>query len=138
MCISYFFSPGNYLVARVEPTAISPLLSNLTRQLKSKQCSGWNVIQHTWPSFPTCFSSLTHHLCAQKGHFLFNFPSAPVLSFYLTPLLCVKLAKTKTVLSTFAFTTCWTLKHHVQIAISVQLNFDENKTCRQSNTTCPL
>lgn len=77
-------------------------------------------------------------VCAQIDRFLFSFPSAPVLSFYLTLLSRVTLAKTKTLPSTVAFTTCRTLKHHVQIAIRVQLNVEENKTCRQSNTTCPL
>lgn len=87
-----------------------------------------------------CHPASLHLLtvCARIGHFLFSFPSAPVLSFYLTLLFRVTLAKTKRLPSTVAFTTCRTLKHHVQIAIRVQLNVEENKTCRQSNTTCPL
>lgn len=86
-----------------------------------------------------CHPASLHLLtvCARIGHFLFSFPSAPVLSFYLTLLFRVTLAKTKTLPSTVAFTTCRTLKHHVQIAIRVQRNVEGNKTCRQSNTTCP-
>lgn len=67
-----------------------------------------------------------------------TFPLAPALSYYLSLLFRVRLAKTKKVTSKVAITMCWTLKCHVQIAIRGELNFEENKPRRQSNTTCPL
>lgn len=75
---------------------------------------------------------------AQNGRFLFNFSLALALSYYLSLLFRVRLAKTKKVTSKVTITMCWTLKRHVQIAIRGELNFEENKPCRQSNTTCPL
>lgn len=42
-------------------------------QLGPKQRSGGNAVKCSWPSLIICFSSLTHHLCAQNGRFLFNF-----------------------------------------------------------------
>lgn len=106
--------------------------------LRPKQCSGCNVVERSWPSLLTCFFAFTHHLCAQNGHFLFNFAPAPVLSFHWILVFRVRFAKTKKVLSKVPITMCWTLKRHVQIAIRVELNFKENKPCRRSNTTCPL
>lgn len=107
-------------------------------QLRPKQRSGRNAVKCSWPSLIICFSSLTPHLCAQNGRFLFNFSLAPALSYYLSLLFRVRLAKTKEVTSKVTVTMCWTLKHHVQIVIRGELNFEENKPCRQSNTTCPL